>query len=521
MNTRTMLTRATGLAVLAAILLLGAVSVAAAAPAEFSNFTPAPGSSTPVSRPLISVRIYDPAGPRPDALWMKIDGRKVGARVRNVAANTIDYSFTPTTNLSTGNHSVEVSELNWAGARYTTNWSFRVGGTPPLLANPTPAPGTTVTTALPLISAKVTQGANGIVPTVILDGVPIVSTFDPATSLVTATPPSPLLDDMNHDVTVSVTNADGLSTSLPWSFYVLTKTRMPDTTQDDPCQTCHPTFPASHDMTNCDACHGYDGPIGGFYAPPDYHPDGEQSVYLSDCGRCHGDSFPTVPDHKSPPESYHRATTASDACKPCHVLDLLAEHYYREETNDCMLCHGSTDANVQSAIAGGNTDCLGCHDADHGGSHDSTINEQTLSGTYPGVGSYGPVLVHRLPRDRSRHRAREGQLHVGGRRLRQLPPEPAQHPHASGLEPGLRAGRLPSGSQRDSLAARADGARAPAARRQLRLRGLPRRRRPGCPAPRRERRHEPVVLRLPHRRGGAGGQELRHLSPGSRGSARL
>ncbi len=74
-----------------------------------------------------------------------------------------------------------------------------------------------------------------------------------------------------HSVSLTVSTAGG-STAVAWSFGVQI---YPDMAVNMTCVECHPTYPAMHPMTNCDSCHGYAGPIGGFYAPPDFHPDGE------------------------------------------------------------------------------------------------------------------------------------------------------------------------------------------------------------------------------------------------------
>ena len=63
------------------------------------------------------------------------------------------------------------------------------------------------------------------------------------------------------------------------------------------CTDCHFDYPAVHAMANCDACHGYTGPIGGFYGPPDYHPAGEAAQLLQNCTYCHTGGYPTVPVH--------------------------------------------------------------------------------------------------------------------------------------------------------------------------------------------------------------------------------
>ncbi len=417
------------------------------------------------------MQVFDEAGPRNDgATWLKLDGKKYSAKITysrnpdgsyNYSRATISY--TPSSNLARGLHTVEVSEMNWAGVRYSTSWTFRIGAAP-TLDSPAPAPKSTVDDRLAHDQREGLRWQHGDRPRRdrrrrrrALD----VQSFDEPRRRGTRGEAHQRRNAHRHR---DVTNIDGMSASLSWSFYVLTQPSMPNPGLT-PCQTCHAGYPHDHPMTNCDACHGYDGPIGGFYQPPDYHPadDSVRIDQMSNCTYCHTDAgtYPTVPYHNAPMATYHSAGTGADPCKPCHVSALLSEHYYRDETNTCSMCHESTSTRVKTAIAAGNTACNACHDGDHGGSHDSSIAAEFLTGAYPGVGTYGPYVCtscHQagLVLEHSKSTASSAQCAV-----RQLPPVAPQHAHSS-VEPGLRPRRLPPRGLAD-IAARPDERGAPAA----------------------------------------------------------
>ena len=90
------------------------------------------------------------------------------------------------------------------------------------------------------------------------------------------------------------------------------------------CTDCHFDYPAAHSMENCDDCHGYSGPIGGFYGPPDYHPAGEAAPLLQNCTYCHTGGYPTVPVHADLKVA-HTTTSDMTGCA-CHVRSLTIEH---------------------------------------------------------------------------------------------------------------------------------------------------------------------------------------------------
>ena len=358
-----------------AVVLLVALSVGAApaiaatstGPAQWSATAPPDGGSTALVRPTLTVQAYDPAGLLSSPYYsMKVDGK---AQTPTFAYKAIPggydrtratLSFVPRADLAKGNHTVYVSVLSSAQKWSTYTWTFAVSNAPKL-AEATPASGSTVTTDHPVISARVTQGAVGIVQHVIVDGAEIPSGYDSVNQLVSATPVNKLLNDASHDVTVTVTNSSGNTASLSWTFSVQIYASMPVTSV---CADCHQS--SSHPMNNCDACHGPGSPVGEGWSTPDY---GAHSwTYVTNCSSCHVESggYPTVPAlHSYTNDTYHVST---GTCSPCHVKSLPTEHYRYGKT--CATCHNSTDPKVQMAISMGQTDCMACHaNADHESLH--------------------------------------------------------------------------------------------------------------------------------------------------------
>ncbi len=227
-----------------------------------------------------------------------------------------------------------------------------------------------------------------------VDGVAVAASWNPVTKTLSYTPSSPLRNDATHSVALSVTDAAGASSSIAWGFGVQI---YPDMVANTQCVDCHPTYPAAHPMTNCDACHGYDGPIGGFYGPPDFHPEGEAAQFLSDCTYCHGSNiYPTVPNHSDLGVA-HSSTMDMTGCA-CHVHSLTIEHNRWTDPDgtplDCASCHGAdVPQNIKDALAAGSTNCLDCHTLSGGHPYAAdTHTSQFTSSGWDGPGS-GTVLL--------------------------------------------------------------------------------------------------------------------------------
>jgi len=343
------------LALACALVASAVLATPAFAATTYSNATPAPGSTIAVTNPLIKVTVADPAGINATSLIMKLDGKTVRGRL---SGGVVSFQSSGLTN---GVHNVEVSLLNWAGVRTPYTWSFTVS-TKPLLGPLSPADGTTVSSDRPTISTQVTTAGSPITAwSMTIDGAPVAAAYDPGTRLVSYTPPAALANDQSHAVSVSVTDSNGATASIVWSFSVQIYADMvPSMT----CTQCHIAYPALHDMSDCEACHGYAGPVGGFYGAPDGHPEGEAALLLQDCVSCHNGTFPTVPKHADMAIT-HRTSSDMAGCA-CHVRSLTIEHNrWTTDTGDplsCASCHGESASQVvKDALAAGVTECTVCH----------------------------------------------------------------------------------------------------------------------------------------------------------------
>ncbi len=331
-------------------------SVAVAA-TSYTNATPAPLSSTPLSNPAVKVTITDPAGVNTSSLIMKVDGVNVRGRW---SGSTVTYQ---PASLKNGSHTVSASVLNYAGVRSTYSWSFTVRAAP-LIGTMVPADGSKVSTDGPSISAVVSPNGVPLASwSMTVDGVPVTGTYSALTKVLSYTPTAPLQNDVVHAVALNVTDTTGASASISWSFRVQI---YPDMAANYACTQCHATYPLAHPMDNCDACHGYAGPIGGFYGPPDYHVEGESAVLLADCTYCHGSNvYPTVPNHDDLGEA-HGQDRDMTGCA-CHVRDVSIEH--NRWTDDggnkytCLTCHGpNVSQRVKDALALPTVPtCTDCH----------------------------------------------------------------------------------------------------------------------------------------------------------------
>ncbi len=359
-------------------------SVAAAA-TSYTNPVPANGSQIAAANPVIQLTVTDPQGVNTSSLIMKVDGIKVAGRW---SGSTVRYQ---PASLKNGAHTVSVSVLNYAGVRSTYTWSFIVRAAP-VVGILTPADGSTVSTDGPAISAVVSPNGVALASwSMIVDGGPVSASYSPLTKLLSYELPAPLKNDQVHSVTLAVTDATGASATITWSFRVQI---YPDMAANFGCTECHVTYPAAHPRTNCDACHGVSGPIGGAYGPPDFHPD-EEAVLLADCTYCHGSNiYPTVPNHDDLGQSHgeDRDMTGCD----CHVRDLSIEHNrWADDAGNkytCVTCHGPDAAQrVKDAMLLPTAPtCTDCHtlSGPHGfdpAAHTSDKSADTTSGTWPYV----------------------------------------------------------------------------------------------------------------------------------------
>lgn len=348
-----------------------AVAGAAFAATTYSDFKPGVGETIYTASPLVSVTVADPVGIYSSSRQMKIDGRSVSPKWKSsmTGGGTFYYQ---TANLAPGTHTVYASVLNFQGVRSSYTWTFTIR-VKPTIGPMSPPDGTTVTTTSPTVSAII--GVQGT-PTyqMKIDGAVVPATYNAVTKSLSYKP-SALANDRTHTASVTVTDSYGQSASVTWTFNIQV---YPDMIASLGCVDCHPTYPAAHPMTNCDACHGWGSPVGGFYGPPDYHPAGEAEAFLANCLSCHGTSaYTTVPNHADLATTHSTASDMS-GCS-CHVRNLTIEHnrYVTDAGDplDCASCHGtSAEQQVKDAMAAGVTQCTACHaDLSHPAMHVSGV----------------------------------------------------------------------------------------------------------------------------------------------------
>ncbi|MCZ7661572.1 MAG: hypothetical protein M5U22_00810 [Thermoleophilia bacterium] len=381
---------------MAAALVVGLTGQAVAAgPATITLLPPTPGpeATVEVSNPLIKVEFDDPgAALNPSSLLMYVDGKRVKPIFTYYLAGYLwddewgvwvpVYDWTCGTavyqaqNLAAGTHAVSVSIMNYSGKRSSYSWSFNVT-LGPQLSSPTPTPMTTVNTQTPLVSVRVTAAEPLAVATLEIDGTLVGVTYDPVSKLLGYTPSTRLANGVYHTARAAVTDANGLSTELTWSWQVQIFASMTSSGYD-PCSDCHAGFPVpNHPMANCDGCHGDGGPVGRILPANEYEltdPPHEPEYILGfECMACHETRYaPVVPMHRSAPDTYHVSQQVGCVQAECHDAILTIEHNRSDGERtplSCLGCHQSGVAAVQAAIAAGDTDCMSCHGGDTSGSH--------------------------------------------------------------------------------------------------------------------------------------------------------
>jgi hypothetical protein len=299
-------------------------------------------------------------------------------------------SYHPT-NIPDGTHTATVQVRNNAGTTRTFMWSFAVQS-PPRLSNAKPSGSAWVTTQTPEISVAVADnsGIGSIVAT--LDGAAVPADYDAASGRVRVHSAAALANDLDHSVAIRVSDPSGNASSISWTFYAQIYAPMPGTGAGN-CVSCHTSYPASHPMSNCDACHGPGGPVEDCRSCHGYGGHGPGVFDATDwagpypCARCHQPAYEgRAPMHPAD-DMYHNTSRDMSACRPCHVTSLSVEHYrYKDGSGadlTCQTCHLSTNSDVVAAIASGNTDCSACHDlgSESNGSHVAVHAIDGVTGT--------------------------------------------------------------------------------------------------------------------------------------------
>ncbi|MCL6471919.1 MAG: hypothetical protein K6T91_03825 [Firmicutes bacterium] len=332
--------------------------------AVFSLAIPADGSTVNSSSPTISIQVDDEVTLDGSTATMVIDGISMKASFTRgtamVNGQTVsDYtkgtiSYTPLS-LSNGTHTVVASIRNTNGVPSSFAWSFNVAA-PPQITELTPAPESVASSDMPTVSAKIETFSFVSSVKMHLNGVEVVPIYNEVTKVVSFTPLSPLPSDFDQTVTLTVTDAFGLSSTATWHF----RTRN--------CTACHTNFPSTHPMTNCNACHGGGEPIEDCRECHEYqwYPE-DHNVSKYSCEYCHNSTYSyKIPVHPADNAAYHNTTSSMELCSECHMTSLVQEHGRRIDPStgknlDCYTCHANTRTEVRLAIESKNKDCGACH----------------------------------------------------------------------------------------------------------------------------------------------------------------
>ena len=171
------------------------------------NLTPTGGSITD-RRPTISAQASDMLS---GVYWfqMNLDGNCVSANCSWPVpygpgqTGPASISYTPTSDLASGQHTVVVSGGDWALNSFSTQWSFTVAS-PPAITSATTAGGSAGTAFSYQITASnspTTYGATGL---------PFWASFNSSTGAITGTPTTV----GTTTVTISATNAGGTGSAM-------------------------------------------------------------------------------------------------------------------------------------------------------------------------------------------------------------------------------------------------------------------------------------------------------------------
>jgi hypothetical protein len=133
---------------------------------------------------------------------------------------TVVHVFTPALVLSDGEHTVTARFRDTLGQVDETTWTFTVAFTP-MIGEVAPAVATSSTR--PRITAYVSDNGPGApIVSMMLDGVAVPATWDPAAKEIVYTPPAPLSTSGTHTVSVTAVDGGGRSATKEWSFTIAT-----------------------------------------------------------------------------------------------------------------------------------------------------------------------------------------------------------------------------------------------------------------------------------------------------------
>jgi Bacterial Ig-like domain len=137
-------------------------------------------------------------------------------------ATAMGISYTPTTALAAGAHSVSLKVFDQAGNSTQATWTFSVDIAGPVISAQTPANAATINNTQPTISAQYADQGAGIDTTktaLTVDGVNVTAQAAATASDISYTPTAPLTSG-THTVVLKVFDKAGNSSRASWSFSV-------------------------------------------------------------------------------------------------------------------------------------------------------------------------------------------------------------------------------------------------------------------------------------------------------------
>ncbi|VAX36613.1 T1SS secreted agglutinin RTX, partial [hydrothermal vent metagenome] len=179
-------------------------------PPVFSNVVPVNGSTVTTNVPVISGDLSDNvSGIDTDSFQILIDG--VDVTLADTATET-NFSFTPSTPLSNGNHTVLLRVEDIAGNLTEITFSFNVlvDFVPPTISNIQPLNGSTLNTDTPTISATFSDDMSGINianTQILLDNVDVTTQANATETGFSFVATS--LSDGSHTLSISITDGNG------------------------------------------------------------------------------------------------------------------------------------------------------------------------------------------------------------------------------------------------------------------------------------------------------------------------
>jgi hypothetical protein len=201
--------------------------------------TPGPGATATVV-PVVISATFDDAATMTTAATMTLDGVKVAASfdypvgywyndpdgceppVWRVTDATVGRMTFSAPSLPDGSHDATVTMRNVLGEATVYAWSFKVAVTPRVTAV-SPVPGAVVVDSTdPTMVIDVADNSTSISGTLTLDGAAVTTTWDSANMRFLYKPSPPFSPISSHSATMTLSDADGHTSSYRWTFRILT-----------------------------------------------------------------------------------------------------------------------------------------------------------------------------------------------------------------------------------------------------------------------------------------------------------